>query len=72
MLSEFLSQVKADYSWYSKSKNPFAFILICLRHPYFQLLLLFRILSNFAQNGGVKLCFCHCIYTTSFYLGFVK
>lgn len=55
MLSEFLSQVKADYAWYSKSKNPLVFMLVSLRRPYFQLLLLFRILSNFAQNGGGKI-----------------
>ena len=54
MFSEFLSQVKADYSWYSKSKNPFTFTMRLMLHPYFMLLFVFRILTNFSR-GGVML-----------------
>ena len=55
MISKFISQVWADYSWYSKSKNPFAFMLRLILHPYFQLLFIFRILTNFSRAGGGKI-----------------
>lgn len=57
MFSYFLLQVKEDYSWYSKSKSPLHFIIAIFRQPYFQLLLIFRILTNFYRGVGKIMLF---------------
>lgn len=63
MYTDFLEQVKADYSWYGASSNPIKFVCRVFYHRYFRLLFIFRILSN-VNVGGRFLLFPLRLYYT--------